>query len=304
MGTIGWRALELDWEESPDTLIRKARYDVAPTTKTNIWQIRFCVLQAMEGRGLLFPNPDDRDLRYRNDRWTKMTPAGISAFYSTDLIRVVESCVRFEMKDRPSPQAASAQIEQLMPEHADQMDRWGTFSWIKAEHAKIAEAKDDDGRGEADDQDEEEDATVDASTAVGNKRKSSCAASPPAKRRRYTGALQRKLELVATQMKSGARIGRVKAVDHQFVLANKHKLVYPNDKLLNPKEFFGHADPEAIELEGDAVSADFDGKAEVDADAGAGVRAESEGPAPRASRKLPSISSLVMCPERLPPLWP
>ncbi|KAH0257669.1 hypothetical protein KCU91_g16229, partial [Aureobasidium melanogenum] len=105
----------------------------------------------------------------------------------------------------------------------------GTLSWIKAEHAKTAEAKDGDDRSKANDEDEEEDATVDVRTAVGKKRKSSGAARPPAKRRRYTGALQRRLELVATQMKSGARIGRVKAEDHQFVLANKYKMVYPND---------------------------------------------------------------------------
>ncbi|KAG9565665.1 hypothetical protein KCU71_g4496, partial [Aureobasidium melanogenum] len=97
-------------------------------------------------------------------------------------------------------------------------------------------------------------------------------------------------------MKSGARIGRVKAVDHQFVLANKHKLIYLNDKLFDLNEFFEHADRDAIELEGDAVSADTDGEAGVDGHAGAEpatrpkprVRAESEGPAPRASRKSPA----------------
>lgn len=77
----------------------------------------------MEGHWLLSPEPDDRDWRYRNDKWTKITPAGISTFYSADLKQIVESCVRFEMKDRPSPQAALAQTEQFMPEHADQMDR-------------------------------------------------------------------------------------------------------------------------------------------------------------------------------------
>ncbi|KAG9527754.1 hypothetical protein KCU93_g4934, partial [Aureobasidium melanogenum] len=306
MGTVGWRAPELDREDNHDTLTRKARYDVAPTSKTNVWQIGYCVLQTMEGHGLPSPDPDDRDLRYRNDKWTKITTAGISAFYSADLIRTVEPCVRFEMKDRPSPQAALAQIEQFMPKHADQMDRWGTLSWIKAEHARTPEAKDDDDRGEADDENEEdeEDATLDISTAVGEKRKPSGGAKPPAKRRRYTGALQRRLELVATQMKSGARIGRVKAVDHQFVLANKHKLIYPNNKLFDPKEFFENADPGVIELERDTVSVDADGEAGVDGDAGAEsatrpkprVRAESEVPAPRASRK-----SLASRPKSAPP---
>ncbi|KAG9660151.1 hypothetical protein KCU95_g5380, partial [Aureobasidium melanogenum] len=107
---------------------------------------------------------------------------------------------------------------------------------------------DDDDRGEADDEDEEKDATADVSTAVGKERKSSGAARPPVRRR---------------------RVRRVRAVDHHLVLANKHKMVYPNDKLFDPKEFFEHADPGAIELEGDAVSADADGEDEVDGDAGA-----------------------------------
>lgn len=155
---------------------------------------------------------------------------------------------------------------------------------------------DDDDRGEADDEDEEKDATADASTAVGKERKSSGAARPPVRRRRYTKALQRRLELVAPQIISEARVRRVRAVDHHLVLANKHKMVYPNDKLFDPKEFFEHADPGAIELESDAVSADADGEDEVDGDAGAEpatrprprVRAQFQGPAPRAYRRSPA----------------
>jgi hypothetical protein len=44
----------------------------------------------------------------------------------------VESCVSFDVEDRPSAQEALALIEQCMPTYAEGMDRWGTLSWVKA----------------------------------------------------------------------------------------------------------------------------------------------------------------------------
>ena len=51
-GTVGWCAPELDRGKNPDAPNATARYDVAPTSKTNVWQIGYCILRAMEGDGI------------------------------------------------------------------------------------------------------------------------------------------------------------------------------------------------------------------------------------------------------------
>lgn len=225
-GTVGWCAPELDRGGNPDVPKDKARYDIAPTSKTNVWQIGYCILRAMEGDALKAPNLSKmHDLGYRNDNWTKRTPEGASAVYSTVLIQTVENCVRFDMVNRSSPQEALAAIEQHMPNFVYGMDRWGTLSWVKAEHTNTGEATDgddaedleigvgeedekEDGEGEAEEEEGED--KVDTIIATGKKRKATAIPTPVLKRPRFSGALQARLKLVATQMKSGATVGKVK----------------------------------------------------------------------------------------------
>jgi hypothetical protein len=137
------------------------------------------------------------------------------------------------------------------------MDRWGTLSWVKAENAKTAEAKDGDDAEEPDDGNEEEENNPIATT--GTKRKST-ASLPPPKNPRFTGALQRRLKLVATQMDSGARLGRTNNADYRFILPDKHKVNCPRDKSFNACEFFECADPGHIQfrddVEDDAIEDD------------------------------------------------
>jgi serine/threonine protein kinase len=255
-GTVGWCAPELDRGDNPYKQNDTARYDVAPTSKTNVWQIGYCILRAMEG-GIITPVLDgeivapvlgNHDLKYRNENWTRQTLPGAKAVYSADLIELVESCVCYELEDRPSPQEALALIEQYMPGYADGMDRWGTLSWVKAENAKTAEAKDGDDAEEPDDGNEEEENNPIATT--GTKRKST-ASLPPPKHPRFTGALQRRLKLVATQMDSGARLGRTNNADYRFILPDKHKVNCPRDKSFNACEFFECADPGHIQFRDD-----------------------------------------------------
>jgi serine/threonine protein kinase len=250
-GTVGWCAPELDRGGNPDAPNDTARYDVAPTSRTNVWQIGYCILRAMDGDGLTAPVLGNHDLRYRNDSWTKRTQAGASAVYSADLIRVVEDCVRFQLADRPSPQVALALIEQHMPTYADGMDRWGTLSWIKAEHAKTDEAEHGDDADEEEDEDEDDTATT---TAASKKRKATVPppAPPPAsKRSRFSGALKRRLELVAKQMKPGVRLGKVQKTDRAFILADENKIICPDVTFFDADEFFERDDPGPIEFEGE-----------------------------------------------------
>jgi serine/threonine protein kinase len=127
-GTVGWCAPELDRGPKPDAPNDSARYNIAPTSKTNVWQIGYCIIRAMEGEQPVVTDLGNQDLNYKNDKWTRRTPAGAAAVYSTDLIDIVESCVSFDVQDRPSAQEALMLIEQYMPTYADNMDRWGTLS--------------------------------------------------------------------------------------------------------------------------------------------------------------------------------
>jgi serine/threonine protein kinase len=243
-GTVGWCAPELDRGPNPYKQNDTARYDVAPTSKTNVWQIGYCILRAMEG-GIPAPVLGNNDLKYKNENWTRSTPPGAAAVYSADLIELVESCVCFEMEHRPSPQEALTLIEQHMPRYADGMDRWGTLSWVKAEHAKTADAKDGDDADEADAAEEE-----DTTATTGTKRKATTPLPPP-KRPRFSGALHRRLKLVATQMDSGVRLGRTNNADYRFILPEKHKVNCPKDKSFDACEFFECPDPGHIEFRDD-----------------------------------------------------
>jgi hypothetical protein len=194
----------------------------------------------MEGEAPTVSNLDNQDLSYKNDKWTGRTPAGAAAIYSADLIEVVELCVRYDVEDRPSAQEALVLIEQYMPTYADSMDRWGTLSWVKAQHANAKEAKDGNDAEDADDGD-----TTAGSTTTGSKRNST-APLPPPKRLRFIGALQQRLQLVAAQMK-GAK-PRVNKADQEFILADRHKIILSDDKSFNSCEFFECADPKHIEF--------------------------------------------------------
>ena len=168
------------------------------------------------------------------------------------------------MVNRSSPQEALAAIEQHMPDFADGMDRWGTLGWVKAQHANTGETTDgddaedlgdddgeedekEDGEGEAEEEKKED--KVDATTATGKKRKAAAAQTTTSKRTRFSGALQARLKLVATQIKPGATVGKVKKADQAFILSDKHKMICPDDKLFDADKFFETEDPEPVVFE-------------------------------------------------------
>jgi hypothetical protein len=117
---------------------------------------------------------------------------------------------------------------------------------VKAQHANTKEAKDgDDAEYPDDEEEEEEDTTAGSATAAGSKRKLT-APLPPAKRPRFTGVLQQRLQLIAAQIK-GAK-PRVHKADQDFNLADKHRIILPDDKCFISCEFFECPDPKHIKF--------------------------------------------------------
>ncbi|THY88670.1 hypothetical protein D6C92_07532, partial [Aureobasidium pullulans] len=71
---------------------------------TNIWQIGFSVLQAMEGLKYMNVAPA-QDLGYENSKWLPLIKSGTFSDYSKELIQAVEACVRFNPEHRLPPQS-------------------------------------------------------------------------------------------------------------------------------------------------------------------------------------------------------
>ena len=134
----------------------------------------------------------------------------------------------------------------------------------QGEHARISEAKDggdvedlrdeDDEEREAEEEDGED--KVDTTTATSKKRKAASSTST-SKRTRFSGALQARLKLVATQMKPRATIGKVKKADQALILPDKHKIICPDDKLFDADEFLENEDPRPVVFESEQDGTDI-----------------------------------------------
>jgi hypothetical protein len=164
----------------------------------------------------------------------------------------------------------------------------------QTEHAKTAEAEDED---DAEDEEDDEDTTTTTTTTASKRRKATAplSAPPPApKRSRFSGALKRRLELVAKQMKPGVRLGKVQKADQAFILAEENKIICPDVTFFDADEFFEMEDPGPIEFgveEGE--QSDTDAAAPRDMSK---PRASSERPAMSAPQEVPTARATSVPP--------
>lgn len=262
MGTLGYCAPEQDTGIPPRP---RARYDVPLGSKTNIWGFGNCMLLAMTGDRGSGRGTDGTKFGYHS-RWDylrELDPEEPYYWpgYSDDLIKTVEWCLKDTMENRPTPQELLEQIERLMPQHNEGMDRWGTFSWVKDKSREV------DGPLASADVGRVEDTDADAGVMPGEKRKTSSSAGSPrqAKRNKAQTALDRRLEYVATIIQG--RLPKPHDDDHAFVLGWKNSLVYASmDEEFKPELFFDTVGPEPISFfKVDAVAADRDIKGKAKA---------------------------------------
>lgn len=131
MCTPGWGAPEIC---APNDYMRHTRADwqVRIGSHTNIWQIGFIMLRVLMRR---FDHFDDHPWHSNiGHRYRYGNPRDPRA-YSDDLVRLVESCLIFEAERRPSPKDLLHAIRQLMPNHTEGMEYWGTTGWFEQQSA-------------------------------------------------------------------------------------------------------------------------------------------------------------------------
>ncbi|CAD0098055.1 unnamed protein product [Aureobasidium mustum] len=241
-GTPGYCAPEHD---TGTTGKSKAKYNVPPESKTNIWEVGNCIMLAMTGNHGGSHRTDGYKFSY-HDKWDYLRDLEPDdpwrwSGYSDDLIKTVEWCLMDTMHNRPTPQELLEQIEQLMPQHHEGMDRWGTFSWVKDKSREI------DGPLASADAEEAEEPDADIEVMPGEKRKASSPAGSPrhAKRSKAEKALERRLTYVATIIKG--RMPKPHDDDNAFRLDFKKALRYvAMDEEFDPQSFFDTAGPEPI----------------------------------------------------------
>ncbi|KAG9732308.1 hypothetical protein KCU77_g12025, partial [Aureobasidium melanogenum] len=150
----------------------------------------------------------------------------------------------------------------------DDMQRWGTKTWITTKHNEtseddgpyhhavaLAEAEEEEDEQEEEEKEEEDDPVEDEDLilpAIHRKRKSTYP-SPTPKRLKGTSTvsreiLQRRYALVAKQMKLGktSQILDAHADDKDFLLADGYKLKHYRDEEFDPETFFSSPDPGPI----------------------------------------------------------
>ncbi|THX97561.1 hypothetical protein D6D03_08271 [Aureobasidium pullulans] len=215
---------------------------------TNIWQIGFSVLQAMEGLKYMNVAPA-QDLGYENSKWLPFIKSCTFSDYSQELIQAVEACVRFNPEHRISPQSLLKRIEDI---GNTDMKRWGTASWILDK--QIEEAKKD---GKEVDLEEVYDIFKDEdepiAAAIKRKRKAESTLLPKPKRVKEAATidqdvLRRRQQLIARQM----RLGRTSqsldahADDHEYIMPENLRLRYSRDKTFDSQEYFTGSDPGVV----------------------------------------------------------
>ncbi|THW72913.1 hypothetical protein D6D19_06103 [Aureobasidium pullulans] len=215
---------------------------------TNIWQIGFSVLQAMEGLKYMNVAPA-QDLGYENSKWLPFIKSGTFSDYSQELIQAVEACVRFNPEHRISPQSLLKRIEDI---GNTDMKRWGTASWILDK--QIEQAKKD---GKEVDLEEVYDIFKDEdepiAAAIKRKRKAESTLLPKPKRVKEAATidqdvLRRRQQLIARQM----RLGRTSqsldahADDHRYIMPEDLRLRYSRDKTFDSQEYFTGSDPGVV----------------------------------------------------------
>jgi len=240
-GTPGYFAPEAEHLKSnPDGVSGFVR----PTSRSNVYQVGVTMLSAMIGPRYE-KQSDDVGLVYTQDpAWDQMVEKDVWAGYSDDLIGLVEECTLFEIEDRPSPQHLLTMIQDLMPQYADGMDRWGTLSWVKHMSSMADESLAADDDTQIDD-----DAGTGATT--GQKRKASepPESAPDAKRIKAQTALERRLAYVATLIKGSKPRPQHHKDDASLNSLWINRLLYKDaDGMFDPDSFFDTADPGPIEF--------------------------------------------------------
>ncbi|KAG9857093.1 kinase-like protein, partial [Aureobasidium melanogenum] len=249
-GAFGW------WPPEHHTT---EHYHGHPFSSANVWQIGFLILCAMNG----ITDPDqpnaDAALRYDAGRWEHLTDDGTFAGYSDSLQSLVHACLCCNPSDRIDPQSLLFLVENSMVKHIDDMQRWGTLSWITTKHNEISE---DDGPhhpavapdgAEGDEESHNPVQDEDLMLPESHRKRKSSYPAPAAKRSKGTSAasgetLQRRYALVAKQMQLGKTSQNLNAHpdDTEFILADGFKLRCSRNEEFDPETFFSSPNPGPI----------------------------------------------------------
>ncbi|KAH0366086.1 kinase-like protein, partial [Aureobasidium melanogenum] len=231
-----------------------------PSSATNVCQIGFLILCAMNGDTEPAQPNADINLRYDPNTWQNLIDNGTFAGYSDSLLGLVHACLLSNPFDRIDPESLLFLIENSMVGHIDDMRRWGTISWIETKHNETLEDEGPDhpavGPEEEDDDEEEAHYSVDVEDpflSASDRKRKSVYPDPAPKRLKATSApsgeiLQRRHALVAKQMQLGKTSQSLDAHpdDMDFLLANKYTLKQPRDEEFDPETFFSSPDPGPI----------------------------------------------------------
>ncbi|KAI5251860.1 kinase-like protein [Aureobasidium subglaciale] len=132
--TRGWSPPELTpYDDGPQT------WQAAPTSRSNVWQIGYIIMSALQG---MVQHEEDPDWPQVGAAWApryaplpRRTPAReainkLRREYSSDLLDVLNACVNFRVQDRPTPVQLVDAIERCMVDHTEGMEDWGTERWF------------------------------------------------------------------------------------------------------------------------------------------------------------------------------
>ncbi|KAI5205706.1 kinase-like protein [Aureobasidium subglaciale] len=130
----GWSPPELTpYDDGPQV------WQAPPTSRTNVWQIGYIIMSALQGSA---QHAEDPDWTQEGEAWApryiplpKRAPAReaenkLRREYSSDLLGVLNACVNFRVQDRPTPMQLLDAVENLMVAHTEGMEEWGTAHWF------------------------------------------------------------------------------------------------------------------------------------------------------------------------------
>lgn len=234
----------------------------------------------------------DQILRFYTTKWQALVDEGAFAGYSDDLLGLVHACLLCNPSDRIYPQSLLFLVETSMSNHIDNMQRWGTKSWITTKHNQTleddpdrpADASEEPQVGEAEDEETENETpykdqpqTPFYPTPKSIRKRKFSGPSPAPKRLKGKTAgshetLQRRYALIAKQMQLGKTTQSLDAHsdDKEFILANEFKVKFSRDEEFDPEMFFVGPDPGPIKYMGATQPSRKAGDNVVSTSAGAG----------------------------------
>lgn len=236
----------------------KAVLDAPATSATNIWQIGYVVLFAMEMLvNSFYPRPqikwekgEDSEPHYdQMARHEKLIKAGWAG-YSKDLVSTVEQCLRYQPHKRPTPSKLLATVEAHMANHTDGMDRWGTVDWFNEQEKRssgVASGSKIDRAGDTESARSSR-KRVAASPLISERTKAARMEEKDKEERDQDVEIRKRARLVARQMREGKKSKLDFAIeDADFVLADQYKIVHPPGSMLDIESYFTRAEPGPIE---------------------------------------------------------